>query len=360
MATIESGIVEAASRLLSATCGSLQTIILVPSKKGLQLQATANGNIAAFAVPYVVEGLKEPVEVQADALVNLIKGRAQVTITANESSIIVKSGTYSGTLHVIEHEALAFEDLVDTTEVLVDPDSQLFLNKVLPRLKIERAHAALPEVMLYGKVTKGSAFLSTYDSYQLCFVRAKPKFDADMEFHVPYSKFQQLIKDVQGITKMQLTNEALMLYAKGFKAKIALPAIDSEAAISPEDLLNRSKETSKSAGDAITLNKEDLQAFIANSTSLVHTGSEIMFSSVKGKTMLKMETPKGSTKAVVESEGKIPKFGLDLRFVNSIIEKNKGEKVTFEVVQDGGYIVCKGSDIAYVAVLSATDETSQE
>lgn len=359
MATIESGIIEAATRLLSATCGSLQTVILVPSKKGTQIQATSNGNVAAFALPYTIEGLSGPVEVQSDALVNVIKGRASVTLSADESSILVSTGNYKATVHVVEHEALAFAELVDANELEFTSEVQMFLNKTLPRLKIERAHVALPEVMVYGKLAKGSAFLSTYDSYQLCFVRAKPKFDTSMEFHVPYAKFQQLIKDVQGITKMQLTADTLVLYAKGFKAQIALPAIDAEAAISPEDLLARSKETSKSEGSAVSISKSDLEAFIANSTSLVHTGSEIVFSSVKGKVKVKLETPKGSTQAIIEADGKIPTFGLDLRFVSSIIEKSSEEKVTFEVVQDGGFIVCKGSDLAYVAVLSTTGDNKE-
>jgi hypothetical protein len=358
-ATIETSILESAARVLSSTCGALQTVILVPTKKGTQLQATSNGNVAAFSLPYTIEGLDKPMEFQADLFQNVMKGRASVTLTMNGSSLVATSGKYEAIVHGSDHDALGFTELVEAQDITLTPELQQYLSKSLPKLKIERAHSALPEVMLYAKITTKAAFMATYDSFQLCFTNGKSKFEEDIEFHVPYAKLTQLVKDLPMITKISVTAESMVVVSKQFKAQLALPAIDAESSISPEDIYTRCKETAKSSGATLSLGKEDLQAFIANSTSLVHTGSEIVFSATKGGTKLLLETPKGSTKAVVKSEGKTKPFGLDIRFVSSLVEKS-GEQVSFDVVEDGGYVLCKSEGLSYVAVLSTTEAGDQD
>ncbi len=354
MSTIEATVLEAAIKVLTSTCGALPYVILAKGKKGTQLQGTANGNLAAFSLPYAIQGLESSVEVQTDLLSQIIKGRGSVTLTQDGSSLVVTSGKYKATVHCNDHDPVAFTELSEGfQEIDLSPETQTFLAKQLPKLKIEKSHSALPEVMIYAKVSSKQTFLATYDSYQLCFFTGKSKLTQEFELHVPYSKLLQVVKDLPSVTKLQVSAEAMLVVGRAFKAQLALPAIDAEASISPEDVYTRCKDTMKSTGNNLVLAKDDLGAFIANSTSLVNSGSEITFTSAKTSTRLKLDSPKGTTQVVIDSEGKTKPFGLDLRFVQAIIEK-ASDKVSFDVVEDGGYIIAKGG-VNYVAVLSTSE-----
>lgn len=361
MATIESSILEAALKTLTATCGQVSTLVLAPSKKGTFIQVSTNGNLGIVSIPYTIEGLKQPVEVAPDVLVSLTKGRGDVTLTASNSGLMVKAGSYKGEANTVEHEGFGMNQLEGAKAFDVDSDLQLFLNKVLPKLRIEKTHASLSDVMVYGKISKGKAFLISYDAYQMCFVQLKTKLPNSLEFHFPYAKLSQLIKDVQGLVRVQYTSDVIEVRSKMVRAQLALPEMDSDSIVSPEDLIERSQSTKNVKGSRITLSKDDLDAFISNSTSLVSSGSGISFITAKGKTKLNLNTPKGRAQVTLSSESnKDSEFSLDLRFVRMIIDKSSEDKVTFDVVKKEGYVVCGDSSFCYVAVLDAGEDQQGE
>ena len=347
---------EVGLKVIESACGPLAAFFLYPGKKRTIIAGANAGSQATFNIPGELEGLTGPVEVQKDVFLSSIKGRKEGNVTLADGQLTIVAGTYKTVVNITEaRDTIAVGEPSEGQEFTMTPELHSYLMKTLPTLRIERVHAALPDVMVHLRLTEKSAFAVTFDPMQLCYVTTPNKTGAAFSATLPYTRFTSFIKDLPvANAKIVITPEAIFAFTKTFSVQIAIPVIDEASATSPDEVYQKAKEIAKVQADqVVSLAKGELELFLENAKALVAVGTEVQFVPSKKGTTLIVDSPKGKVSLALKTANKHDKFGLDYRFVQSLLQKSKDE-LSFFVV-DKTFVVSKAS-VVYVALLSASEE----
>lgn len=374
--SIELAAFEFALKTVESACGALPTFILssVTGKKGtsLQLSGASNGSEAVFRLPGQIKNLDAAIEIPRDAFADAVKGRKQGSLVLKSNSLVIKAGAYEATINVSEAPTVPEVSVPEGTddypvsEITLTPEIHEVLSRRLPAIKIDKAHAALPDVMMHLKVDSKQLYMAAFDTQNFCFMFDKsPLANVDpFELHLPYTRFATFIKDLPVANcKVYTTPDAVIAVSGQFRLKIALPAIDADSAIDVNAVLTQAKALRKASGSVLTIKQVDLVKFMDNARALVSVGTDVQFKRTDSGTVLSVTSARGSVKTKLKSTGETKDFGLIYAFVQTLMSKigkkpktAEGEddpeaEVAFEIVNDS-MCVCR-SNVIYAALLSA-------
>lgn len=363
-----------ALKLMIAACGVTPTFILSPHPKGgCLVSVSASGSEASIRVPVTVNGLTEPLDVPTDSFSSALRGRKNGTLVCTGTSLTIKAGSYSGTVNTNAASAAITITPPEgkVQEFVLTPDLHAFLISKLPLVRIERIHSALPDVLLNLRVSPKSWYLGTYDAQQLCFLSSKPPSDiGTFKILLPYGRFSTFVKDLPVANcKVIVSEDALMVTSPQFKLKLALPHIEEDSHADPDSAYAKATEVRKVTGEPFVMSAAMLAAFLDNSRSLLSVGTEVKFTPAKGGTRISVLSAAGENKLQVKGASVSTEFGLDYRFVQTLLSKQAKPKrnsdeepvddtVTFELV-DNTFVICKSS-ATYLAILSADGAEAEE
>lgn len=363
---------EVGLRILTSACGPTPTFVLYPHpKSGCVIYASLNGSEASFRVPVTVEGLTEPIEIPTEYFALAIKGRKDGTLKVKGNSLVLTSGRFNATINSNEAKAAADIQIPEGDDVqhfVLTPELHQFFNVKLPQVKIERVHSALPDVMLNFRASAKSWYLATYDSQQMCFATVKAPADiGKFQILLPYTRFTTFIKDLPiANCKVYVNQNVLVATSPQFKVSIALPHFEEGTVVDPDAAFAKAKEFKEAAGKEFVISGEQLTAFLDSSRGFFSVGSEVRFSPLKGKsTEVSVVSAAGSAKMTVPGATVDSAFGLDFRFVQTLLAKQPKKRkaaeedasddtIAFEIVDDA-FVLCK-SAVIYAALMTASGE----
>lgn len=362
-----------ALRIISSACGVTPTFILSPhAKGGCTVSAALNGSEAAFRVNVNVDGLTEPVEVPTEYFTSTLKGHKQGTLVMKGTTLLIKSGTYEAKVNTNEAQAVSAITVPEGDGVhqfVLTPDVHQFLSAKLPQVRIERVHSALPDVMLNFRASAKSWYLATYDAQQMCFLTSKAPADiGNLKILLPYNRFSSFIKDLPVANcKVYVTENVLVAISPQFRLCIALPHFEEGTVVDPDETYARAKDFKVAEGKSFSISASQLSGFLENSRSFFSVGSEVNFAPAKGGkgTEISVISAAGSAKLKVAGDTVEEAFGLDYRFVQTLLSKQpkkaKGkdaedttedDSITFDLV-DNSFVLCRSTS-TYVALLTAS------
>lgn len=355
-----------AMRSLTAACGALTGVVIAPLKQQyVTMSAVTPGNEATFVVPYVIEGLTEPVSVPAQQLQDALKGHLGGSIKFAKSALVLTAGNFRATINTTSENALPELPLPDAdTEGLVKftltPELYALFQTQLPLLSIERTHANAPDIMLIARISSGKVYLAAFERFQFCLTRFKAEGDIDdLNIAVPYQRFAALIKDLPVVScTMLVTPDYLMVVGKAFRMRIALPSVNPDAAISPELAYSHSKTLIESAnsGALCSLPIADLNSLLDSGKSLLAAGSRVQFKPTRSGVTATIESPFGSVTIGLRATKADKPFGLDVRYMQALVAKAGRGREAVNIRLAGDMSACSYGDLMYFAALAAEDD----
>ena len=367
--TFDFSALEMAVKVLDAACGAAPTFYIVPNKGFIQLSATLNGSTACFRIPGAVDGLTTAIEVPKDLVLQAAKGRKEGSIAFKNSVLLIKSGSYTADINVVDVETDAVPDVPtpaasdDTTSFTLTPTLAASLATVLPNLRIDKMFQTAPDIMVALRVKGQSVWAATYDDNQLCFQKHKAEEAVgDFNISVPYLRLQSFIKDLPTSgAKVHVNQDTITAITKAFRVSIALPALDPDSLISPDSVYEKAQSVAKASGASISVARDDLQALVENARALVATGSDVRFEPAKKGTLVTISSPRGKVKQTVKTDGQTEPFGVGYLFMQTLMQKQPGKKVEQDVpatidfeVCSNTFVICR-SNVTYLALLSANE-----
>lgn len=356
---MELGAFEVALKVIEASCGALVSFTLAPGKNKFMVMGTNAGSQAVFNIPGSLPGLDSPVEIVKDTFMQAIKGRSEADVTLSDGDLVIQAGRYKQSLRYSDTKNIVeIGEPAEAQAFVMTPDLHSALAKTLPLLRIERTHTALPDVMVHLRFTSKSAFYVTYDSQQMCFLGTKNATGSEMTVTLPYTRFSAFIKDLPvANAKVFVSADSIVAITKQFSVQIAIPVVD-ESSLDPDTVFGKAREVSKVESDKmLTIPKTELQGFLENAKALVAIGTEVQFVATKRGTKLLVDSPKGKAELGIKVANPAGTFGLDYRYVQTLLLK-ASDSLSFFVVDDT-FAVSK-ADVTYVALLSANTASASE
>ena len=316
-----------ALKVISSVCGAVPTFLLSKHNKGGCIVAAAlDGSEAAFRVPVEVNGLDEPIEIPTSHFASALKGRKTGSITVKGTSLHIESGSYKAQVNTNEAKEMPTISAPEGEGVqhfVLTPELHQFLSVKLPQVRIERVHSALPDVMLNFRASEKSWYLATYDAQQMCYVTSKPGGNiGKFQILLPYTRFSTFVRDLPVANcKVYVNENVLVAITPQFRLCIALPHFEEGTFVDPDVAFEHAKRLKGVSGNPFSISASQLTAFLENSRELLAIGTEVTFSPSKTGTKISVVSAAGETHMTVKGSVVSSKFGLDYRFVQTLLQK---------------------------------------
>lgn len=342
----------------SVSPAQVSTLVIKPTQKGCALLAVSpDCTIQLNASALVLEGLKDPVAVDAKTLLGACKNR-DVTLSVNGSEIVVKSGkSYSATVACSADvpaiaEGLSKLEGEESVQVTLSQDSILAIKAQLTKAKIERTFTGIVDTLVAIKATSKTLVVMNYEPAQVASVTTKNETGIEECFFVLPSSVLQKAVNIIGPMKVTIGESCAIFQSKTCLLRVNLP-IDTINAIDKNAVLQllASVKNTDSQKPSLTTTKSSLKNFLDNAESLIQIGGNVVIAPATGNYIqASVTTVKGAVKEkFAGSAGK--GFSLGYAFMRAIVSRAK-DGTDIELKTTDSFAIVKTGSSTYIASLS--------
>lgn len=295
------------SKLAAPSSGN---VTFTCEKGKIKLRSVADGSRAVTIVAGSVSGEGE-FAIPLQSLDTAIAGRAEITLTYNNSVLIIKSGTYAvelSTTDVIPEDKL---DTGKTTELNLTAEQGQWLSSAMKMVQLKPT-GILSQWMPVGiKITPKGSAVACYDTQHMTWVRSK-EVVGDFEIALPIETMIKVLDVLKTNLKIIKSENSIEVRTKNTVANVSLYSMVGLPTM--DDVLQKIKEASATKGNTLTLNKDDINAFLKNAKAVVgKERAELQVSPKNKGTELKVQTAQGTANVLLKSTG-TAEFKIDLDY----------------------------------------------
>ncbi len=339
--TIESSALQEAIRVAGRLAPPLTGNVTFESDgKKAFLHSASEVNRCSINMPCNVEGKAITFAIGLNALKDATKGRKTLEIVFDKTMCKIKSGSYSCELPTVDAlEMETSKEAVKGTAIKVTADQATWLKSALSTVALKPTALLSFFMPVFIKLTAKGAFVTCYDSLHLAFINSK-EITGEMELTLPIDMMMAVLDTFNGSDfKLEVTQSTLYVANKLVKVSLSLP--QEEEGIKGPDVLEKSREVSKINGKEIVVAKQQMLEFFDNARAVAtKERSEVTITTDSGKIRLEVNTPNGSSKAIVKADCKVKTTSkIDFEFLDEAVRKCPDE-VSMKLV-DGAFISFK-------------------
>lgn len=341
-----------------AGTGGYISITVSPTKTKTCLSATNNGVTVETVLPEPTANLEAAWNFPYATLSSLVSGRKGVSLSMNDSTLVINSKNKGFSVKLIGSEATSVPKAAEPTtsdcEFQINGDTRVVMTDALNAVFLQKTLSALPDVTVHIEFKKKTVNVTAYDKSQMATYSAANTTGQEFSITLPLPRAMAVFKGTIGDAVVKAAEGILYAKSGTFKMSVSLPPADEASGVPVQRVIERTAQLRKmTLPKEVTFKKEDIVRFLENAQALTKTSAMLkMEVNANGRSKFTISAEGNSVEALIESRSKSTfESYVDVNYVQAVVSKTKDDSVS--LAMDDSIFIFRNESLVYSAVLSS-------
>jgi hypothetical protein len=320
--TTESAAIQEALRVIGRLAAPDSGNVTISSNgKKVFIQASSETARCSVNIPATVSGKSGAFAIAMNALRDATKGRKELEIEFSKAMCKIKAGSYRCDLATVDTLEMEQGEEEKGQKIEFTTEQAQWIKAAVTTVALKPT-ALLSTFMPIGiKLGKKGAFVACFDVNHMAFLNSS-EMQGDMEIKLPLDTLSAVLDAFGGNAfVLELGKANVKVGNKLVNVVLSLPQ-EEENELTIKDVIDTARAAKEAKGQTLSLNKEDLLAFLDNSRSVAtKERSEIKAKVEDGKLKIEVTTVQGSSKVTLKTKAKNCEFSIDFEYLDEAVRK---------------------------------------